>query len=471
MVVALGVAWILDGLEITVASSVTDVLTKPDTLALSSAAAGLVASVYLAGEVVGALYFGRLSDKLGRRKLFMITLAVYLIGSGLTALTLGNNGFWIGFLYLTRFIAGMGIGGEYSAINSAIDELIPSKFRGRVDIMVNGTYWAGAIIGTLGSLIFLNVMSISVGWRIAFLIGPVLGLVILFVRRHLPESPRWEVMNGREREAEESITYIESEVTAGGRDLPPVDESKAIDLQPTTDIGYLALVRVLFRDYPKRAVLGASLMITQSFLYNAIFFTYTLVLGKFYGVASTSAPLFLIAFAVGNLAGPLTIGHLFDTIGRRKMIAGTYLVSGVLLAVTAFLFNAGVLNAVTQTIAWCVIFYFASAGASAAYLTVSEIFPLEVRSKAIAVFFAIAQCFGALGPVIYGALIGDGSEPIRLFYGYLLGAAVMVAGGLVAYFLAVDAEGRSLEEIATPLSAGGRPRTGFTRAEGAARPS
>lgn len=470
MVVALGVAWILDGLEITVASSVTDVLTKPDTLALSSAAAGLVASVYLAGEV-GALYFGRLSDKLGRRKLFMITLAVYLIGSGLTALTLGNNGFWIGFLYLTRFIAGMGIGGEYSAINSAIDELIPSKFRGRVDIMVNGTYWAGAIIGTLGSLIFLNVMSISVGWRIAFLIGPVLGLVILFVRRHLPESPRWEVMNGREREAEESITYIESEVTAGGRDLPPVDESKAIDLQPTTDIGYLALVRVLFRDYPKRAVLGASLMITQSFLYNAIFFTYTLVLGKFYGVASTSAPLFLIAFAVGNLAGPLTIGHLFDTIGRRKMIAGTYLVSGVLLAVTAFLFNAGVLNAVTQTIAWCVIFYFASAGASAAYLTVSEIFPLEVRSKAIAVFFAIAQCFGALGPVIYGALIGDGSEPIRLFYGYLLGAAVMVAGGLVAYFLAVDAEGRSLEEIATPLSAGGRPRTGFTRAEGAARPS
>ncbi len=471
MVVALGIAWILDGLEITVASSVTDVLTKPETLALSSAAAGLVASVYLAGEVVGALYFGRLSDKLGRRKLFMITLGVYLVGSGLTALTLGNSGFWIGFLYLTRFIAGMGIGGEYSAINSAIDELIPSKFRGRVDIMVNGTYWAGAIIGTLGSLIFLNVMSIGVGWRVAFLIGPVLGLVILFVRRHLPESPRWQVMNGHEREAEESITYIEHEVAESGRDLPKVDESKAIDLQPTTDIGYLALVRVLFRDYPSRSVLGASLMITQSFLYNAIFFTYTLVLGKFYGVASTSAPLFLIAFAVGNLAGPLTIGHLFDTIGRRKMIAGTYLISGVLLAVTAFLFNAGVLNAVTQTIAWCVIFYFASAGASAAYLTVSEIFPLEVRSKAIAVFFAIAQCFGALGPVIYGALIGDGSQPIRLFYGYLLGAGVMVAGGLVAYFLAVDAEGKSLEEIANPLSAGGRPRTGFTRAEGAARPS
>ena len=224
---------------------------------------------------------------------------------------------------------------------------------------------------------------------------------------------------------------------------------------------------MLFRDYPSRAVLGASLMITQSFLYNAIFFTYTLVLSKFYGVPSTSAPVFLIAFAVGNLAGPLTIGHLFDTIGRRKMIAGTYVLSGLLLAITAFLFNAGVLNAVTQTIAWCIIFYFASAGASAAYLTVSEIFPLEVRSKAIAVFFAIAQCFGAIAPAIYGALIGDGSQPIKLFFGYLLGAVIMITGGVVAFFLAVDAEGRSLEDIASPLAA---RRTGSTRAEGSAQP-
>jgi MFS family permease len=467
MVVALGVAWILDGLEITVASSVTDVLTHPDTLALSSTAAGLVASVYLAGEVVGALFFGRLSDKLGRRNLFMITLGVYLIGSGLTAFTLGNGPFWIAFLYLTRFISGMGIGGEYAAINSAIDELIPSRYRGRVDIMVNGTYWAGAILGTLGSLIFLNLFTLSVGWRLAFLLGPVLGLVILFVRRHLPESPRWQVMNGREREAEESINYIEHEVEQSGVSLPKVDESKALELQPTTDIGYVALTRVLFRDYPSRAVLGASLMITQSFLYNAIFFTYTLVLGKFYGVPATSAPIFLIAFAVGNLAGPLTIGHLFDTIGRRKMIAGTYVLSGLLLGITAFLFNAGVLNAVTQTIAWCIIFYFASAGASAAYLTVSEIFPLEVRSKAIAVFFAIAQCFGAIAPAIYGSLIGDGSQPIKLFFGYLLGAVIMIAGGVIAFFLAVDAEGRSLEDIASPLSA---HRTGFTRAEGSANP-
>ena len=247
-----------------------------------------------------------------------------------------------------------------------------------------------------------------------------------------------------------------------GATLPAVDESKAIELQPTEKIGYLALTRVLFRDYPSRSILGAALMISQSFLYNAIFFTYTLVLGKFYGVASESAPLYLIAFAVGNLAGPLTLGHFFDTIGRRKMIAGTYLLSGLLLAVSAVLFNAGVLNAITQTIAWCVIFFFASAGASAAYLTVSEIFPLEVRAKAIAVFFAIAQCFGALGPVIYGALIGDGSQPFLLFLGYLLGAGVMIAGGLVAWFLAVDAEGKSLEDVATPLAAAGaEPTDGF----------
>jgi MFS family permease len=476
MVAALGVAWILDGLEITVASAVVDTLTRPETLALSATAAGSIATVYLIGEVVGALWFGRLSDRLGRRRLFMVTLAVYLVGSGLTALTLGNGAGWVGFLYLTRFVAGTGIGGEYASINSAIDELIPASYRGRVDIAVNGTYWAGAILGTLGTFVFLNVLSLGVGWRLAFLIGPVLGLVILLVRRHLPESPRWQVTHGRAEEAERTIAYIEDEVErlgrSSGRSLPPVDPSAAIALQPTEKIGYAALLRVLFRDHPKRAVYGASLMITQSFLYNAIFFTYTLVLGRFYGVGSDRAPLYLIAFAVGNLAGPLLIGRLFDTVGRRQMIATTYIGSGVLLAVTAYLFDAGVLTAATQTLGWCVIFFFASAGASAAYLTVSEIFPLEVRAKAIAVFFAIAQCFGALGPVIYGALIGDGSQPGRLFLGYLLGAAVMVVGGLIAIVFGVAAERRSLEDIARPLSAAapvGR-RTGSTRVQGSAQP-
>jgi MFS family permease len=467
MVIALGVAWILDGLEITVASSVTGVLTEPDTLHLSSAAAGAIASVYLAGEVAGAILFGHLSDKLGRRNLFMITLAVYLVGSGLTALTLGNSWAWVGFLYLTRFVAGMGIGGEYAAINSAIDELIPARFRGRVDIAVNGTYWGGAILGTLGTFIFLNVMSLSVGWRLAFLLGPVLGLVILFVRRHLPESPRWQVMHGREREAEESIGYIEHEVEETGRSLPPVDENKAIEITPASEIGFVALSRVLFREYPKRAVLGASLMITQSFLYNSIFFTYALVLKNFFGVDDGMVPLFFIAFAAGNLIGPFTLGHLFDTLGRKKMIAGTYIISGILLAITAVLFQAGALNAITQTIAWSVIFFFASAGASAGYLTVSEIFPLEVRAKAIALFFAIAQIFGAIGPLFYGWLIGDGTQTTPLFLGYLLGAVIMVLGGLVAAFLAVPAEGKSLEDVAAPLSA---RRTGTTRVEGSAQP-
>jgi MFS family permease len=465
MVVALGVAWILDGLEITVASAAAAQLTSEDTLGLTTAQVGLMATVYLAGEVVGALFFGSLADRLGRRKLFIITLAVYLIGSGLTALTLGNGWGSLLFLYATRFIAGMGIGGEYAAINSAIDELIPARFRGRVDLMVNGTYWAGAIIGTLGTFIFLNQLEPSVGWRVAFLLGPVLGLVIIFIRRHLPESPRWQVMHGHEAEAEKTIDYIEHEVEAGGRRLPEVPDEKAVDIQPTEKIGYFALARVLFKEYPQRAIYGATLMITQSFLYNAIFFTYTLVLTNFYGVEAESAPLFLIAFAVGNLAGPFVLGHLFDTVGRKQMISGTYILSGLLLAITAFLFQADVLTATTQTIAWCVIFFFASAGASAGYLTVSEIFPQEVRAKAIAVFFAIAQCFGALGPVIYGALIGDGTDRQPMFYGYLLGAGVMIVGGLVAAVLGVAAENKSLEDVATPLSM----RRPGTRAEGAAR--
>ena len=292
----------------------------------------------------------------------------------------------------------------------------------------------------------------SLGWRLGFLIGPVLGLFILVLRRHLPESPRWQVMHGRKDEAEESIDYIEREVRDGGRTIPEVDDSKAIELRPERSHGYIALLRVLFKTYPKRSILGATLMITQSFLYNSIFFTYTIVLGTFYGVEASATPWYLIAFAVGNFIGPLALGHLFDTLGRREMIAGTYILSGVLLAISAFLFNAGLLNALTQTIAWCIIFFFASAGASSAYLTVSEIFPLEVRAMAIAVFFAIAQGFGALGPVLYGALIGDGSNPTLLVYGYLLAAVIMIIGGLVETFLGIDAENKPLEDVAQPLT-------------------
>jgi MFS family permease len=355
LVAALGVAWVLDGLEITVAGAIAGVLTEPRTLGLSSAAVGLLATVYLAGQVVGALFFGWLSDRLGRRRLFLVTLAVYLVGSGLTAFTLGNGPGWVTFLYLTRFIAGAGIGGEYAAINSAIDELIPARYRGRIDIAVNGTYWAGAIVGTLGTYILLDLVDPSIGWRLGFLLGPALAVVIVFVRRGLPESPRWQITHGRAAAPEQTIASIEREVEKSGRQLAPVDPARAIEIRPAAQIGYLALLRVLFRDYPQRAVLGATLMITQSFLYNAIFFTYTLVLVRFFAVPATSAPLFLLAFAVGNLAGPLLLGRLFDTVGRKKMISGTYITSGVLLAITAVLFDARLLTALTQTTAWCVI--------------------------------------------------------------------------------------------------------------------
>jgi MFS family permease len=381
----------------------------------------------------------------------MITLGVYLVGGALTACTAGKGQGWVYWLDATRFIAGMGIGGEYAAINSAIDELIPAHYRGRVDIGVNGTYWGGALLAAILTAGVVNHISPHYSWRLAFLLGPALGFVILFVRKNLPESPRWLLMHGRVEEAEAAVKQIEDEAAKSG-ELRPVDESKAIDVVPATNIGFIALARTLFRTYPSRSVLVATLMISQSFLYNAIFFTYALVLTKVYGVSSGRTEYYFMLFAVGNLAGPLLLGKLFDSIGRRKMISGTYIISAILLAFSAVLFKAGDLNAVTQTVCWCVIFFFASAGASAAYLTASEVFPVEVRAKAIAVFFAIAQSFGAFGPWFYGRLIGNGQDHSKLFYGYLIGAAVMAIGGIVAAVLGVNAERQSLEDIATPLS-------------------
>jgi MFS family permease len=465
MVAALGVAWILDGLEITIASNVGPDLTLRSTLNMSAGAVADIATWYLIGEVIGALFFGQLSDKLGRKNLFMITLGVYLVGSGLTAAT-PAGGHWFIFLYATRVVAGMGIGGEYAAINSAVDEMIPARYRGRVDLAVNGTYWAGAFLGTIVTLVALNHLSPGTGWRVAYVVGPVLALIIIYVRRNLPESPRWQIMHGRTKEAEASISEIEADVSKTKGMLPPVDQAKELEIRPTEQIGYLALLRTLFQHYPSRSVLGASLMITQSFLYNAIFFTYGLVLLYFFHVPATDTAYYFMAFAAGNLLGPLILGHLFDTVGRRIMISGTYLLSGILLIITAQLFKAGVLNAITQTLCWSVIFFFASAGASAGYLTVSEVFPLEVRAKAIAVFFAIAQCFGFLGSHLYGHLIGTGQDRNSLYWGYILGAAAMIIGGLVAVFFAVDAEGKSLEDIATPLSVVAKPAEGMFRSGG-----
>jgi MFS family permease len=461
LIIALGVAWILDGLEITIAANVGSDLTLRDTLNMSAGAVSDIAWWYLIGEVIGALFFGRLSDRLGRRNLFVITLGVYLIGSGLTAVT-PNGGHWFIFLYATRIVAGMGIGGEYAAINSAIDEMIPARYRGRVDLAVNGTYWAGAILGTIVTLWLLNHVVAEWGWRIAYLVGPVLALVIIYVRRNLPESPRWQIMHGKQAEAEASIEEIESQVTKTRGELPPVDQSKELEIRPTRHFGYLELLRTLFRHYPTRSVLVAALMITQSFLYNAIFFTSSLVLEYFFHVPATHTSYYFFAFAAGNLLGPLTIGRLFDTIGRKPMIAGTYITAGVLLVITAILFKNGSLNATTQTICWAVVFFFASAGASAGYLTASEVFPLEVRAQSIAVFFAIAQTFGAFGTHWYGHLIGNGTDRNSLFVGYLVGAFAMIAGGVIAIFFGVAAEGKALEDVAKPLSViGGRPEAIF----------
>ncbi|MFZ1116975.1 MAG: MFS transporter [Propionibacteriaceae bacterium] len=453
MVAGLGAAWILDGLQITISSSVTGVLQSPQTLGMTSTEIGLIASVYLVGEMVGALVFGKMSDRLGRKRLLIVTLLLYLLGTGAAAFITGHHTGWLVAFYATRFVAGMGIGGQYAAINSAIDEMMPSKYRGRVDIWINGTYWAGAIIGSFASLIFLNAFPVNVGWRLAFLMGPVLALVVIVVGRTLPESPRWLMTHGRIEEAERELAKIEDAVRKSGQELSPVDDSQAISLVPEKQYGYLVFLRLVFHKYPKRAILGGSLMITQSFLYNAIFFTYALVLVNFYGISATTVPIYGLAFSVGNLLGPLILGPLFDTVGRKPMIAGTYLLSGGLLMISAWLFGADKLNATTQTFVWVVIFFFASAGASAAYLTVSETWPIEIRAEAIAVFFAIAQIFGALGPLFFGALIGDGSSRSGLVLGYVVGGLIMVAGGVIELAFGVKAEGQSLETVTKPLTA------------------
>jgi MFS family permease len=463
VVVGLGVSWILDGLEIQIVSLVSPILAMPDTLGLSTGQVGFLASMYLIGEVVGALFFGRLTDKLGRKKLFIVTLAIYLIGSGLGGFAWN---YWS--LLICRFIAGTGIGGEYTAINSAIDELIPSHYRGRVDIAVNGTYWGGAAIGSgLGLYLFSNHVPIDWGWRIGFFIGPVLGLIIIFLRRSIPESPRWLMTHGRNDEAERTVDEIEQRVEAQGVKIEPVDESKALEVTEPPRLGLLELTKVFFGKYPRRSIYGFTMMVTQAFLYNAIFFSYALVLSVFYKIDSGSIPYYFFPFAAGNLLGPLLLGHLFDVVGRRKMILLTYGISSVLLLISAWLFDQGSLTATTQTLFWCVIFFFASAGASSAYLTVSEIFPLELRGQAISYFFALSQgAGGVVAPFLFGHLIGGANnahvKPGPLAWGYVIGAAIMLIGGLVAWFIGVDSERKSLEDIANPLSATGKPETGIS---------
>ncbi len=449
VLVGLGTVWILDGLEVTIVGAVGSTLTQSGSgISITTAQVGDAAGIYIAGACVGALLFGHLTDRLGRRKLFLVTLGLYLVA---TVLTATSRDVWMFFLF--RFFTGMGIGGEYAAINSAIDELIPARVRGTVDLLVNGSYWLGTAAGAAATLALLNpsLVPLNLGWRLCFLMGAVLGLGVLLVRRHLPESPRWLFTHGHAEEADRIVDEIEDEVTAStGQALDAADESITID--PDAHVGLTQVVRTLFASYPRRTVLGLSLFVGQAFLYNAVFFTFSLVLSTFYGVSASNVGYYLIAFAVGNFLGPLLLGRFFDVVGRRVMIAGTYLLSGAMLAVTAYLFDHGVLTATTQTIAWVVIFFFASAGASAAYLTVSEIFPMETRALAIAFFYAVGTGLGGIiGPVLFGHLI-ETKRPGPVAFGYLLGGALMFGAGLVEVFFGVDAEKRSLEDISSPLT-------------------
>jgi MFS family permease len=451
VIAALGITWILDGLEVTIVGNIAGILVEPDSgLNLTEAQVGLAGGIYIAGACTGALFFSYLTDRFGRKKLFLITLAVYLIFSFLTAFSWN---FWSFVVF--RFIAGTGIGGEYSAIYSAVDELIPARFRGQVALAISGSYWIGAMMGSALSILLLNPNFVSqyYGWRIAFWLGAALGLCILLIRRYVPESPRWLITHGRTEEAEETTEVIENQVREQtGRDLPPVG-GQPIVVEQRQSIGFGLIARAMFQMYPKRTILGLTLMGSQAFLYNAIFFTYALVLTRFYGIEAGTVPYFLLPFALGNLLGPLLLGRLFDTVGRVPMIAGCYFLSGGLMALTGYLFYVDILSAVTQTILWCIVFFFASAAASAGYLTVSEVFPMEIRAMAIALFYAIATGLGGIsGPVIFGQLIGTGNAT-NLFIAYLVGAGFMVLAAVVELVIGVRAEGQSLENVATPLTA------------------
>jgi MFS family permease len=450
IVVALGVTWILDGLEVTLKGAVSGVLQDQATLGLTSAEIGLSASCYLGGAVAGALLFGWLTDRYGRRLMFFVTLGVYLTGAFLTAFSWDLASFIV-----FRIVTGAGIGGEYAAINSAIDELIPARLRGRIDIYINGSFWLGAALGSGATVVLLDpaVFAVDTGWRVGFAIGALLGLVIIAVRRHIPESPRWLMTHARRAEAERVVAEIEARVAReSGAALPAVPD-RPVTLHAHRRFGFGVIIPEVFGRHWRRSLTGFALMVSQAFLYNAIFFTYALVLTRFYAVPASDTGLYLLPFAIGNFAGVLALGRLFDTWGRRQMIAVTYIVSAALLVATGWLFAAGALTAATQTALWTLIFFVASPAASSAYLTVSEIFPLETRALAIAFFYAVGTgAGGVVAPWLFGTLIGTGAA-WNLFYGYLAAAALMVIAAVIALVFGVAAERRCLEEIAEPLSA------------------
>ena len=445
VIVALGITWVLDGLEVTLAGAISGALKSSPTLQFTNTDIGYAGTSYLIGAVIGALGFGWLTDRWGRKKLFFITLALYLAATAATAFSWNLWSFC-----LFRFLTGAGIGGEYTAINSTIQEFIPAKYRGRTDLIVNGSFWIGAALGAGGSVVLLDpgLLAPDHGWRACFLLGAVLGLGILLLRTWVPESPRWLVIHGREPEGDEIAREVERHVP--DRDQTPLTKVK---LQARTHTPLKEVFDTLFRVHRRRAIVGLCLMGAQAFFYNAVFFTYALVLTDFYGIGTDQIGLYILPFAAGNFLGPVLLGSLFDTIGRKVMISGTYIVSGLLLAGSGWLFYHELLSATGQTLAWMVVFFFASAAASSAYLTVGETFPLEVRALAIAMFYAIGTGIGgAAGPILFGALVDTHSRG-AVFGGYLFGSVLMIGAGLVQAIWGVASENRSLEDIATPLSA------------------
>jgi MFS family permease len=444
VVMALGIAWVLDGLEVTLVGSVGSVLEREDTLALSAAQVGWTGSVYIGGAVLGALIFGRLADRLGRKKLFMITLAVYMLATLATAFSTGFV-----FLSICRFLTGVGIGGEYAAINSAIDELIPARLRGRVNLAINGSFWIGAALGAGLSLVMLDprVLGPALGWRACFILGAVMAVAIVLVRRHVPESPRWLLVHGRAEQANQIVEQIEAQVRRQHGKLPPVQAGMHASGHGTPALRQVAAV--LLGRYRMRSLVVLAMMVAQAFVYNAIFFTYSLVLTRFYQVPDNRVALYIFPFALGNVLGPVLLGPLFDSLGRRKMISLCYIFSGIGLAFTGWAFASGWLTAFTLALCWTVVFFIASAAASSAYLTVSEVFPIEMRALAISIFYAIGTGTGGfIAPVLFGWLIESGSRT-SVAIGYAVGAALALLAGLLAQRHAVDAERKPLEEVAS----------------------
>jgi MFS family permease len=448
VIVALGITWILDGLEVTLAGALAGELKQSSALALSNAQVGLAGSCYLAGAVLGAFFFGWLTDRLGRKKLFTITLVVYLAATAATGLS------WDAWSFVVfRFFTGAGIGGEYTAINSTIQELIPARFRGWTDLIINGSFWLGAAMGAAGSLVLLDpaVIDPAIGWRLAFLIGATIGLVILVMRLWIPESPRWLVTHGFPQAALAVVRGIEAQFFARGADAPAREWPK-VRLRMRDHTPLREVARTLFITYRQRTLVGLTLMAAQAFFYNAIFFTYALILTDFYDIPAHAVGWYILPFAAGNVLGPILLGRLFDTVGRKIMIASTYAVSGIMLAITAYLFSQDLLTATTLTVAWMTVFFFASAAASSAYLTVSEIFPLEIRALAIAFFYAIGTGIGGIaGPLLFGMLISTGSRG-SVAAGYVLGAVLMAAAAVVEARWGVAAERKPLEAVSRPLA-------------------